>query len=334
MSTDDTGKMDGTDGALRRGLQVAPLSTEAMARIRAATEQEWRATTSTPQRSRHVMRRAAAAIVVLAIAGALMVGRFGGDTGAVIGKLERADQPGAVEHHWLHDHPLDNGAALHAGQRVEVQGGARIALAGAGSLRLAPGTRVKILSAHLLKLIDGSIYLDMPPTPGSQFEFSAQTPAGTFTHVGTQFLLAVHAGQTELQVREGSVRWHSDKGDVLAESGTQLIIDADGKATRTQVVTTGTTWSWAEGLAPIFEIENRSLTEFLQHVARETGRTLVFANGAVESRSATTQLHGSIDEMAPVDALATVMATTSLRFTLGGNSIRIESASDPGQTSK
>ncbi len=161
-----------------------------------------------------------------------------------------------------------------------------------------------------------------------------QTPAGTFTHVGTQFQLTVHSRQTQLQVREGRVRWHSDNGDVLAESGTQLTIDADGKVTREQVTSTGSSWNWAEGLAGSFEIENRSLTEFLQHIARETGRSVVFANAAVEDRAATTKLHGSIDEFTPVDALANIMATTSLRFTLAGNSIRIESAGDSGQTSK
>ncbi len=336
MSTtdDDSAEEMSADSALRRGLQVEPLSAAALARIRAASEQEWRSSTRRPQSPRHALRYAAAAIIVLAIGGAVVLGLSPGNAGAVIGTLERADQPGAVEHRWLRDRAIGNGEALHAGQRVEVRGGARIALAGAGSLRLAAGTKVKILSAQVLKLIDGSLYFDMPPAPGKQSGFSAQTPAGTFTHVGTQFQLAVHAGATQLQVREGRVRWHSGRGDVLAETGTQLTIDASGRATSTQVGTTGSNWSWIEGLARPFEIENRSLTEFLQHVARETGRTLVFANAAVETRAATTQLHGSLDEQAPVDALATVMATTSLRFTLGGNSIRIESASDPGQTSK
>ena len=42
--------------------------------------------------------------------------------------------------------------------------------------------------------------------------------------------------------------------------------------------TTGASWAWVETLAPEVDIEDRPLEEFLDWVARETGRKLVLAD--------------------------------------------------------
>ncbi len=131
---------------------------------------------------------------------------------------------------------------MHGGQRILVRGGGRIALASAGTLRLAAGTNIEIDSAQLLRLTDGDLYVDIPPERSASVHLAIVTPAGTFTHLGTQFQLAVHAGQTQLRVREGQVRWSSANHEVLAGPGTQLSIDRDGHATREQIVTTGADW--------------------------------------------------------------------------------------------
>ncbi len=63
-------------------------------------------------------------------------------------------------------------------------------------------------------------------------------------------------------------------------------------------------------------------------MARETGRALVFASPDEERRATQTILHGSLQRLNAVESLSAVMATTSLRFTLGNDSIRIEPAAD------
>ncbi len=332
---DSNESVDALDAVLRRGLHSAPVSAQALERIRAATESEWRAQVGYGDRARgwRTYASAAAAATLVLIGGLFVVIRNpSAPLDTVLGRLERVEYPGAVERHtWRKDRSIANGERLHGGQRILVRGGARIALAGAGSLRLAAGTGVEILSDHLLKLTDGDIYVDIPPESSRQVQLVVQTPAGSFTHVGTQFQVAVHAGQTQVRVREGQVRWSSAAGDVVAAAGTQLLIDRQGKATRGEIAVAGADWVWAEMLAAAFEIENRSLTDYLQYFARETGRTLVFADASVERRAAETKLHGSIRELSPVDALSAVMATTSLRFTLGVESVRIESGGDPAK---
>ena len=319
------------DSVLRRGLQTEPLSAQAMQRIRSATEAEWRSSNAVVRQPRHWRRYASAAAVVLLLAGSwLLLPRHSDVQGMVLGRLERADYPGVVERHkWSQDRAVASGALLRSGQVILARGGARIALPAGGSVRVAPGTGIEVLSDQLLKVVDGSVYVDIPPASSGQVRFAVQTAAGTFTHLGTQFQVAVQGGQTRVRVREGQVRWHSAAGDVISVAGSQLLIDVEGVAKSDAMAVTGANWSWAEALAAPFDIENQSLADFLRYIGRETGRKVVYSDQQVEHRAASTILHGSIQEFTAVEALSAVMATTSLRFTLDGDSIRLESVGDP-----
>src|SRR6478735_9305830 len=320
------------DSVLRRGMQTEPLSTQALQRIRTATEKEWRISTTVASRPRSWWRYATAAAVLLVLGGCWLLASHlaMAPQGAVLGRLERADYPGVIERHaWSQDRVVAGGELLRAGQDILARGGVRIALPAGGSVRVAPGTGIEVLSEQLLKVVDGSVYVDIPPASSSQVRFAVQTPAGTFTHLGTQFQIAVQGGHTQIRVREGQVRWHSAAGDVVSAAGSQLLIDQQGIAKSEAMAVTGASWSWAEALAARFDIENQSLADFLRYIGRETGRKVVYSDQQVEHRAASTILHGSIQEFTAVEALSAVMATTSLRFTLEGDSIRIESGSDP-----
>ncbi|MEO8315677.1 MAG: FecR domain-containing protein [Pseudomonadota bacterium] len=340
----DTSESTGAlDSVLRRGLQTVPLAPEAMERIRAATEAQWRVSVGAvegPEAKAKAevessrpwgMYASAAAVVMMLLVGGLfaVIRNPAASSGTVLSRLEKTEYPGVVElHTWSHDRALANGEVLRKGQRILARGGARIALPTAGSLRVAAGTSLEVASDQLFKLSDGDIYVDVPPAATHEVQLVIETPAGTFTHVGTQFQLAVHAGQTEVRVREGQVRWSSAAGDVVAAAGTRIMIDDHGSATTGQIDTTGSDWVWAETLADAFVIDNRSLTEFLRYFARETGRKLVFADATVEQRADATKLHGSVQKLSQLDALSAVMATTSLRFTLDASSVRIESGGE------
>lgn len=323
-----TGTADPVDTALRRGMHADPLPDKALVRIRAATRAEWWSVVDGTQRGHHWRRHAiAAGIGMLLLAAGWMVHTRDPaiPSSASIGRLERIDYPGVIEQHrWSRDRSLSDGEELRTGQHILARGGGRIALVKAGSLRLAAGTSIRIDSDHLVQLTDGDIYVDIPPEFSAHVQLTIQTPAGTFSHLGTQFQLAVHRGQTQLRVREGQVRWHSGTLDVLSGPGTQLSIDQEGHAVRELASTTGADWAWAEMLGTPFDIEGRSLGDYLHYIARETGRTLQFSNSADERRAQTTILHGSIQRLTPVESLSAVMATTSLQFTLNQDSIRIE----------
>jgi hypothetical protein len=319
---------------LRAGLRSPALSAEAMQRTRMARQQEWRAAhPAGPVRApaRRCLSLAAAASVAM-IAGVLGWNLFMTGTssdGAVVGTLARFEAPGIVEPRYLRrDSVLAEGAALHAGQSLEVRGDSLITLTGGGNLRVARASAFEVLAANAVKLGSGELYVDIPPGSRGSDRFMVITPAGEFRHVGTQFAVAIVNGATRLRVREGSVLWHATDGDSTVNAGTEVMIDGNRTVTRRPIATTGREWAWAESLAPEFEIENRPVQEFLAWFSRETGRKLELADAAARQQAATILMHGNVHGLTAMEALTAVMAATTLRFELPEGVIRVSSARD------
>ncbi len=320
------------DRALRDGLRAPALSAEAMQRIRAAAQQEWRAAhPAEPVRAptRRWLALAAAASVAL-LAGVVGWNAFmanTADSGAVVGQLARFEPPGVVESRYLRrDEALSEGSSLHAGQTLDVRGDSLITLTGGGNLRVARASSIEVVAANAVKLDRGELYVDIPPGSRGSDRFMVVTPAGEFRHVGTQFAVAIVNGMTRLRVREGSVLWHATEGDSTVNAGTEVVIDRNRTVTRRPIATIGREWAWAESMAPDFEIENRPLQEFLVWFSRETGRKLELADDAARKQTATILMHGNVHGLTAMEALTAVMSATTLRFELPEGVIRVSSA--------
>lgn len=321
---------DGEDErVLRANLNVHALSPEALQRIRRATEAEWRAQVG-PARRRWFPVAAAASAVLLVFVGIWSF--FGRGTEVVIGepvaRLARAEAPGVIELLPLWRNAAVNvGTDIRSGQDFEVRGATLFALSGGGNLRVAPGSEFEVVAGDAVRLARGEMYVDIPPGSRPAQNFIAITDAGEFRHVGTQFALAVIGGSTRLRVREGSVQWQADGGESTVEAGTEMLIDGDQKVTRRAIDSTGADWAWTEAMALAVDIENRPLSEFLDWVARETGRKLVIADDDTARQIATIRMHGDIHGLEPLQALKAVMASTSLHLDLPAGAIRVSFAS-------
>jgi ferric-dicitrate binding protein FerR (iron transport regulator) len=315
---------------LRTGLHVSPLSPDAMSRIRAATEAEWRA--NIERAPRRWLRHATAAsfFVVAALGGWYFMGPAGHqDRGELAAHLVRVGAPGVVEEHLLRaDTAVNEGAVLRTGRTYEAIGPALIDLDGGGNLRLAPGSEFEILAKDDIRLESGEMYVDIPPDIVASSAFIARTTAGEFRHVGTQFALAMIQGDTRLRVREGSVHWLAASGESTVKAGTEVVFADGAKAAERPVATSGTAWDWTAQTTPDFEIDNRPLGEFLQWVARESGRKLVLADDQARKQAANIRMHGSVHGLTPMQALSAVMATTELRYDLPDGQIRVSFASE------
>jgi ferric-dicitrate binding protein FerR (iron transport regulator) len=150
-------------------------------------------------------------------------------------------------------------------------------------------------------------------------------------HVGTGFEVLSDDASVRIRVREGRIRLRAasraggNSNDVLADAGTELLAAPGGGIVQRPVPTYGNDWVWVASLAPTYEIEGQPLLNFLQWVSRELGRRLEFGDSAARDIAARTILHGSIREHEPLDALANVLATTSLRYEILGDAIRVNS---------
>jgi len=189
---------------------------------------------------------------------------------------------------------------------------------------MAPDTDLKLTSASGIFLRHGKIYLDFPPTTHSG-AFDVSTRVGTIEHVGTAFEVLSNDEAVRIRVREGRVRLRHESQTTLLEAGTQLTADRAGNITRATVPPYGRDWMWVAALAPDFEIEGRSLVEFLHWVARELGREVKFADPHTQEIAERTILHGSIKGREPMDALNSVLWTTSLTYEIRGDTIWIQS---------
>jgi hypothetical protein len=83
-------------------------------------------------------------------------------------------------------------------------------------------------------------------------------------------------------------------------------------------------WNWTTALAPVFDIENKSLLDFLRWAARETGRELIFEDNELRMSAMRTDLHGSVADFAPLEALESVLATTNFHYRILADRIVIE----------
>lgn len=315
---------------LREGLRANPLSEEALKRIRAATEAEWRATVAAKPRRWIPAAIAASVLGVALLVGLAVFGSLeGSQDGAVLAKLERSEGPGVAQLRTFRSSiPVTAGEPLTSGRTYRARGQALLALAGGGNLRMAAGSTMEVLRTDTVRLDAGEMYVDIPPGTHTAAAFNVTTPAGEFRHAGTQFALAVSNGETRLRVREGVVHWLAANGESAVRAGNEVRISRDGKVSHGAIAPSDKAWNWTSATTPNFEVENRPLQEFLEWVARESGRELVLADEATRKQVATIRMHGSVSGLAPMQALSAVMAATSLRYELPDGKIRVSSAGD------
>jgi ferric-dicitrate binding protein FerR (iron transport regulator) len=314
--------------ALRENLQVRVLTPEALARIRRATEAEWRAHVGSTPRKVWLSYAAAASVGALAVAAAWAFMSHGWDAhpGEVMARVTRAEAPGVLERRSLwRDQDVSVGSDLVSGRTFQARGATLLSLSGGGNLRIAHGSQFEVISANKVRLDSGEMYVDIPKGAHPGASFVAITNAGEFRHLGTQFALSVANGETRLRVREGSVMWHAEDGDATVEAGSEVVIDRLRHVMRRLIETSGSQWAWTEAMAPAIDIENRPVSEFLDWYSRETGRELVVADAATQRQVTTIHMHGDVHGLEPAQALAAVLGSTSLRFQVSPGAIRVSS---------
>jgi len=314
---------------LREGLSVPPLSAEALSRIRAAAESEWRDKAGR-RPGRWLPYAAAASVLILTLTGIrYFTGSGREEPGEPAARLVRFEAPGVLEVHTLRrDTSLTGGTVLRSGRTYRVSGQALLDLEDSGNLRVASNSEFEIVARDVVRLERGEIYVDIPPGTHTHAAFIVRTAAGEFRHVGTQFALAVFQGQTRLRVREGSVQWIAADGESMVKAGTEVVFSNGTHTVERPIGASGKEWDWTAATTPDFEIDNRPLAEFLQWVARESGRKLVLADDQVRRKAESIRMHGSVHGLTPMQALSAVMAATELRYDLPDGEIRVSFAGE------
>src|SRR6187551_1344883 len=177
---------------------------------------------------------------------------------------------------------LGAGSGVVAGTRLDSgDGQVGFRLASGGSLRIAPHSRVVLVGSDEAQLLAGALYFDSEDRRSA--EFAIMTDLGRVRDVGTQFLVRLDDARLDVGVRAGLVNVTRGTTSDTASAGERLIAtQATNGLRRDSIATVGGDWEWAERLAPPFDTNGRTLGEFLDWFSAQTGRTVAFADPAVE----------------------------------------------------
>jgi ferric-dicitrate binding protein FerR (iron transport regulator) len=221
---------------------------------------------------------------------------------------------------------VQSGASVFVGELIEtdISGGQSIALNGDISLRVDKSTRLEVVDDGEFTLLAGRIYIDSGDRIYPDRHVTVHTATGTATDVGTQFSVVYTNANMSVAVREGQVDLSDGQQSSSAMRGEKITLRSGGSIEIDEVQVAGTEWDWAVALAPQFELEDRTLLEFLKWAARETGLQLVFDSDESRAVARVSKSHGSIDGLTPLEAVEAVLATTQFVYSIDGETILIK----------
>ncbi len=207
---------------------------------------------------------------------------------------------------------LDLPRAIAAGSWIRTAGESRAGLRlGEGqSLRLDVDTSIRLASTTRVDLERGAAYLDSRDANGSPVDIA--TPFGIASDVGTQFEVRLTEGLLSVAVREGVVAINRDDLDLEVGSGVAVTVSADGRIDRRRIDPSSGYWTWVQEIAPPFDIEGRSVADFLGWVSRETGSLIRYSEPGLERFARDTVLHGTAAGLSPIQAPDVVLASCGL----------------------
>ena len=316
-SGDDIGRL------LRLAGPREAVPVERMARMKTAVRAEWRQ--QTHARSRRIAigwsvgMFAAAALILIGVRLAVRDDpamqspqRELATIEAVSGAVRLVSSSGRAADPTL----FQTGDRMREGDGVDTTSGGsvRLRLVSGASVRIDRGTRFRLISDSTLALDEGTVYVDSGGRRAGSIE--VRTAVGIARDIGTRFEVRFNDSALRVRVRDGQVRLSQSRQSHDAHPGDELTLDGNGSVVRRTVPIYGTDWRWVETLAPPFDLEGRSLRDFLNWITSENGWQLRFADSVVEQKSQTTTLHGSITGLTPEEALVAVLPTSGVEHRL------------------
>jgi len=311
------------DDSIARLLRLAgprpAVPPDAEERVHSAVRNEWRRSIRQRRTLWWSVPVALAATIVLAVA---LVSRGPELSRAPIASVALVDGDGALSG----GSPLP-GDEIYPGDVITTgDHGVALAVTNGLSLRLAAETTAEFDSIEELTLRTGRIYADTGQSIYDDRSITVHTSVGSAKDVGTRFAVAFLDGDMKVAVREGIVDVSDRRGSYTAEEGDMLTLQPNEDVIVGKISPYDDSWDWAAALAPAFEIENRSLLDFLKWAARETGKELVFENDDVRMGAMKTILRGSVSDFTPAEAVDSVVPTTRFEHRIEAGQIIIRSA--------
>jgi ferric-dicitrate binding protein FerR (iron transport regulator) len=225
------------------------------------------------------------------------------------------------------------GERLAPGTRIETHAGrAAIVLANGVELRLDSKTDVTLDTEGSMSLASGALYLDSSNRTGPPDSVAIVARGAVIRDIGTRYEVRLSDDELRVRVRDGRVEVKSAFGLRETDRGGQLRVTPSaifaGRAP-----TWGADWDWIVRAVPVPQLEGRSLTEFLAWAEREGGRSIRFADRALEQANAATIVYGALERLTVDEALDVVLPSCGLTRRTDGDVITLVLADDASDVS-
>jgi len=217
---------------------------------------------------------------------------------------------------------------MMTGQSLATGPSTRVALAwhDGGSLRLDVGSRIEWVSDTEVRLIDGALYFDSGvASDGARHspKLGVRTTVGVVSHLGTQYLIEQAGEQVAISVREGRISVQGEKLQEVVVAGQQIRTSGSGDPSQRAIGQLAQPWDWVASVAPPFSVKPQSTArELIDWIARETGRSVVYAPGARAEARATPLINFEALS-ASSSTIAVLQSATNLEFELTGDQVRV-----------
>lgn len=211
------------------------------------------------------------------------------------------------------------GSTLAAGAIVSTSSSGRmlIDLGEHQTVRLDRNASLTLHDSTEIWLHRGRIYVDSI----SSRRVKVVTPSASITDIGTQFEVTVDNDSLVVATREGKVQVMLGVDEYLSEAepgvGETLKIDGLELIHRQRMPTTGKRWAWTQLARPLFDVQGRSIRDYLEWTAREEGKRLQFSTPLAAQQAELRTLHATGHIDGGSESLRRVLATSAFELAPG-----------------
>jgi hypothetical protein len=222
---------------------------------------------------------------------------------------------------------LEVGMNIPADSMIRTASASRAGIAYAGyTLRLDFNSEIE-LQAAAIQLAKGRLYASDSEQIIGQTQLNIVTPHGQVRDIGTQFTVRVDDDSTVATVRRGAIQVVTVNSEHQVEatpgSATRITVNSEGQAQTKDVAASGNDWQWIYAVSEPFQLEGKSIHQFLQWSVSESGRELAFASASAELYARRVRLYGSTPRLDPEQAVTPVLEATDLRAQLQDDTLLV-----------
>lgn len=220
-------------------------------------------------------------------------------------------------------HPVRPGRAVRVGDTVATGPSSRLSLSldQGGSIRLDRETSLRFASSEVVELAEGTIYVDSGPGKSGSLQVRARF--GVVREIGTQFEVKNSSEELRVRVRRGMVRLDTEHTGTSLGEGEGATVTPAGVSILPPMEAGSEHWDWIHAVTPPFDIDGKSVSEYLAWVRHETGLEIVTESDELAEELTTILLSGELRGISPEESLAPVLSTAGLEIVRTENDARV-----------